>query len=133
MAKHITYFYHSKTGELVGSVPGRYPSFSPDGERVVVLNHLSLEVWEVDKQVQVWKAAEGRPGMTPSEFSPDGNYIVSGSSQDNSIYVWNYKTRKPQYERIAGPAAVHWVRISPDGQYIVAGCSDAMIRVYALE
>jgi WD40 repeat protein len=63
-------------------------------------------------------------------FSPDGQHIVSGSS-DQTIGVWNAMTG----EVVAGPfrghsQSVKSVTFSPDGQHIVSGSIDHTIRLW---
>ena len=63
-------------------------------------------------------------------FSPDGNWIVSGSG-DNTILVWDWRSEKV----ILGPLLGHTsyvvsVAFSPDGQRIASGSEDTAVIVW---
>lgn len=54
-------------------------------------------------------------GVNSSEFSPNGNYIVT-VSDDNTVKLWNAKTGKQVGETMTG---VNSFEFSPDGSYLV--------------
>jgi len=65
-------------------------------------------------------------------FSPDGQYIVSGS-KDFSVRVWSAESGELVRTLEGHTAVVHSVSFSPDGQYIVSGSKDKSIRVWSVE
>jgi WD40 repeat protein len=63
-------------------------------------------------------------------FSPDGQHIVSGSS-DKLVKVWSVSSGK-EVASLAGHAhCVRSVAFSPDGQHIVSGSSDNLVKVWS--
>jgi len=66
-------------------------------------------------------------------YSPDGRYIVSGSS-DNTIRIWDAKTGASVGDLLKGHTA--WVRsviYSSDGRGIISGSDDGTIRIWDSE
>ena len=63
-------------------------------------------------------------------FSPDGRYIVSGSS-DRTIQIWDAQTGGQMGNPLKGHTEDVWsVVFSPDGRHIVSGSSDKTVRVW---
>ena len=62
-------------------------------------------------------------------FSPDGNYIVSGS-HDRTVRVWDRGGSSVGQPLTGHQFEVTSVAFSPDGQYIVSGGIDRTVRVW---
>jgi WD40 repeat protein len=75
----------------------------------------------------------GHTGRVQSvAFSPDGRYIVSGSS-DGTIRIWE----AGRGTTVVGPLQAHqgltgtWsVAFSPDGKRVVSGGDDGLIKIW---
>ncbi len=104
-------------------------AFSLDGKNVVSNGGTTL-VWEATTGAEVahMTARYGILLFSPT-FSPDGKYVVSGSSY--GALVWEVATGKEI-------ANVHFndndpvtsVAFSPDGKYVVSGGDDKYVRVW---
>ena len=63
-------------------------------------------------------------------FSPDGQCIVSGSS-DQTIHIWNATTGEAVMDPFTGHTyGVLCAAFSPDGQYIASSSMDQTIRMW---
>ena len=62
-------------------------------------------------------------------FSPDGNYVVSGS-RDNTAKVWEVATGNVITTFTGHSSYVYSVAFSPDGNYVVSGSRDSTAKVW---
>jgi len=75
-----------------------------------------------------WRGHTGT--ITCLSYSPDGQYIVSGS-YDRTIRIWDVETGAGVGEPLRGHiGAVCSVGCSPDGQHITSGSDDSTIRIW---
>ena len=86
----------------------------------------SARVWNIETGKEISRMIH-EDQVNSVRFSPDGQYVVSGSS-DNTARVWEVVTGKEVY-RMTHNAAVYVVAFSPpDGKYIVSGSADNSVR-----
>ena len=104
---------------MAGCLLDRFPGIAQ-----IALGH--QDDWSRSQQV-----LQGHEGVVITvAFSPDGRYIVSGSS-DMTIRLWDAQTGDQVGSPLQGHTSfVNSVAFSPDGRYIVSGSDDRSIRVW---
>ncbi len=118
----VVTLFDAQTGAEQWSRPGGYRSvvFSPDGGRVVA--HVATAKGTT---LQFWEAATGKEGLTipadfpandaPPVFSPDGQWLASGTASDNIITVWNARTGEKKFAVPGKAGALAQLAYTPDG------------------
>jgi WD40 repeat protein len=70
-------------------------------------------------------------GINTVAFSPGGEYIASGSS-DNQIYLWHVETGEPITQLTGHKGDINALSFSQDGQYLATGSSDLTVKLWNL-
>jgi WD40 repeat protein len=86
-------------------------------------------VWDAKTGEQLRELQGHTDAINSVAFSPDGNQIVSGSS-DQSVWVWDAKTGEQLRELQGHTMAIRSVAFSPDGNQIVSGSHDQSMQVW---
>lgn len=66
------------------------------------------------------------------EYSPDGQFIATGSWRNDTVIVWRADDGAKQ-QAFQADGNVRAVAFSPDGKSIAAGCEDKLLIVWNLE
>jgi WD40 repeat protein len=68
--------------------------------------------------------------VTSCAVSPQGDYIVSASSDDRTLKVWDARTGEVRLTLEGHAGWVNGCVVSPDGDYIVSASSDSTLKVW---
>ena len=138
-----TKVWDSTSGEEIVSLQrvGRLACISPDGQRIVTSNPLSI----TDATLTVWDTATGAelanvPGsasMDKCPFSPDGRRIVVRSAEDHAAQgvakVCEVEAGKELLTLKGHTQMITSAEFSPDGKYIITGSCDQTAKVWDAE
>ncbi|MGD9100774.1 MAG: DUF885 family protein, partial [Anaerolineae bacterium] len=98
-------------------------AFSPDGSLLAgACENSRLPVWDLPSLKMRHALNERSMHTTSCDFSPDGQMLVSGNSEDGAVIVWNPVTGEKILDLGKHQTSVWEVDFSPDGQ-LVTSCS----------
>ncbi len=100
-------------------------AISPSGNTAAFATYDGIvHVWDVVTEKEI--ATLIHPGVHiiyALAFSPDGQYVVSGTREDYGVHVWKISTQE-QIAHFVHDYYVMSVGFSPDGKYVAAGSGD---------
>jgi WD40 repeat protein len=106
--------------------------FSPDGRSVISTFRNEFDIWDAETGVQAGTFKEEHNTWTGDyDFSPDGNWMVTVSS-DGSAHLWDAHTFR-QVAAFRGPGAgIRFARFSPDSQKVATGSYDGTAQLWTV-
>jgi len=111
--------YRSLTGGLVWGTA--IPSILPS------------QIWDIARNCIGYTFEGHRWSVNSVDFSHDGSFIVSGSS-DKTVRIWNMNTRESQVFPITdNHRSVECVAVSPDDRFVAAGSSYGVVNIWDVE
>ncbi len=92
--------------------------------------NLDLEWTRLGDSASTIGQENGTASIEAAEFSPDGNFIVSGAKRGGDVVLWDSEGNEIWRRYHANRAEVEVVAFTKDGDYAVTGGEDAFIRVW---
>lgn len=114
---------HVSSGKAIDAM-----AFSPDGNRLLLLNADIAEVWDITTH-KLQMSRTWFPLSKCATFSPDGEQVVSGSGA-GSVFQWDVNGGDIRKAVRASNGFVVDVAFSPDGSKFASASSDATIKVW---
>jgi WD40 repeat protein/tetratricopeptide (TPR) repeat protein len=115
------------------TVPGPrwFLLFSPDGKRLLTADSGTLRLWNPTTGDQVGPTMAEAAEVQAIAFSPDGQFILSGST-DGQARLWKVSTGKPVGAPMAHSQRITAVAFSPDpqGRLLLTACADGSARLW---
>jgi len=160
--KEVTVLALSMSGKIVasGSADGNARLWRPDHEDRMSdplfneqrVNHLAFSpderklassgranacfIWDVETGRQLVEPLRHIDVSTYGLFllwSPDGQYLVTAGSHDNTARVWDAETGKMLAQPMEHPSAANAVSLSPDGRMLLFGDGSGGARIWDLQ
>jgi WD40 repeat protein len=134
-----------ETGGLASTITAHssgwcWVAFSPNGANLATASGY-YHAWDKDKgdkNAKVWDVRTGDQVSTLTghtaqvnciAFSPDGQYVATGS-WDNTVKLWNANTSRVLWTQGGHDYGVHSLAFSPDGRLLVTGDGRGTVRIW---
>jgi WD40 repeat protein len=107
---------------------------SPDGSSAaLILGYRNLELWSTENWTRR-HSYEGEVGHPEAvAFSSDGQLLVTGSSIDNVVQVWNVAGDRRPLATLRGHTwSVEAVGFTPDQRHVISASADGTVRLWAV-
>ncbi|MCX6719308.1 MAG: WD40 repeat domain-containing protein [Candidatus Taylorbacteria bacterium] len=112
-------------------------TFSPDGKILAVASSIGVWLYDAHTFAEIG-FMESNEWLTSIAFSPDGNLLASGGDKlwrnrkngDNTIKLWDIKSRTDIATLSGHNSAVCSVAFNPDGSLLASGDADKIIKLW---
>jgi WD40 repeat protein/tetratricopeptide (TPR) repeat protein/tRNA A-37 threonylcarbamoyl transferase component Bud32 len=130
-AKTLVEFIQYENMDYNIAVNVNYPSFSPDGARVVTVppgGNLSVIPTGFDSTNRLLGQLHTH-SITCARFSPDGQSLATAAT-DSNARIWDAHTLQPVSEVMRHDNYVNCIQFSPDGHAVATGSRDYTVRIW---
>ncbi len=108
-------------------------AFHPDGKHAAYSKDHTIKLFNLESGKVVWETVvqSGPVNFHDIDISPDGRYLVAGSSGENPIVALLDAKNGRTIQIIPNESAI-WdgIEFLPDGKHFIAGCYDKTIRIW---
>lgn len=104
-------------------------AFSPDASKIVTCSLDGARIWDIATGVQQVETGTYKSGFQAIAWSPEGNFILTGSD-DGTARLWDATSGRKVAVFSGHRASVNSVTFSPDGSTILTGSSDGTARLW---
>lgn len=123
------------TGKCINTFAhgGRTVSYSPDGEKIIVVN-ACIYILDAKTGVVIKRLSHGEDECSACSafFNLDGRMIVS-ASEDRTVRIWDVETEQCIHILRGHTGWVFFASFSPDGKLVVSASRDKTVRVWDVE
>lgn len=102
---------------------------SRDGKLLASAGATKIHIWDVVERKLLHTIAAHKKAIQAIDFSPNGELLVSGST-DDTIRIWKTETGKMDQEIEAEQDGVLAVGFSPNGKVIASGGKDKTVKLW---
>ncbi|MGF1578997.1 MAG: WD40 repeat domain-containing serine/threonine protein kinase [Gemmataceae bacterium] len=104
-------------------------AFFPDDQQLITANGVSLRVWDLSSQLEIYKLAGHTDTVRGVLCNPDGTRILS-CGEDRTVRVWNVKSGKEVLRFARHRGAVQALALSQNGDRVFSGGKESKLRYW---
>lgn len=116
-------------------------AFAPDSKQLLAGGRLP----EGNSQLRaagIWEASTGKlirdlpvpgPAVTAVAYAPDGSRVVTATSDDKQLHVFDPVRGAAMLSFSAGPADITCLKFVPDGTRLLSGGKDSLLRLWDIQ
>jgi eukaryotic-like serine/threonine-protein kinase len=132
-ARDATLVYDLPQARLIGSFAAyaQGMTLSDDGTRLAMSDGDDVVVWNVDLGKRIARFRGHTSSVVSLQFSPDGNWLASGS-KDRHVRLWHLEERREPVVFTGHRDEVTAVAFSPDGRLLASGDQDGELKFWFL-
>jgi eukaryotic-like serine/threonine-protein kinase len=138
-----------ETGKVLRTMVGHEKAveavaYSPDGKHVAsgscavspslhACTQGEIKIWSLETGEAIHTLTEHQSWVYSLTFSPDGKYLLSAGSNDQTLKLWSVETGKCLQTFTGHDHRVDDVAFSPDGKIAASASADKTVRLWSVQ